>query len=240
MLDHILFLLLGLVIPAFLFVSSRNQARLATPLRFTAQDRIRLYYGNGLFLYGLAALCLLAYWWQDRPLTELGLGWGRMPYDVFSVGLLVAFVVAYLLDGISQLQGAKNRAETRTQAERIGFLPRNAGEFTHWLFLALAAGVGEEIVYRGFLINYFTGMLPQTGWAAVVAIVYPAVVFALGHFYQGTKAVIKIVGMAIIFGVFFYRTGSLWPLIMLHVAVDVVAGLASWYLLGRPLEGEGS
>lgn len=236
--DHLLFFLLGILLPAVLFVTGRRRAASRAPGNFTTPVKLRLYYGNGLLFYGLAGLVLLSWWFGGRAPAALGLGWGRGPYPAVAVVVLVLFILGYFWDLYRQLGSADRRREAREELRRLGFLPVSGREYVHWLFLAVAAGVGEEIVYRGFLINYLLAVLPPGGGGRAVALLLPALSFGLGHFYQGGRAVVKIVCMALIFGYFFLVTGTLWPLILLHAAVDTVAGLLSWYLLGRVGEEE--
>ena len=195
--------------------------------------KTHLYYGNGGLLFALAALVLGAWWCTGRPYAELGLSWAEPPYDFVAVGLLTAFLGLYLLDVFRQLSTAEGRAGTRAELRSLGFMPTTATQFLNFIFLAVAAGVSEEIVFRGFLMTYGFDVLGAGGWKTVAVLLLPAVSFALGHFYQGWRAVLKIIVMAVLFGYFFWRTGTLWPLILLHAAIDVFGGLLSWYLLGH-------
>ena len=195
--------------------------------------KIGLYYGNGLLLYGLAGLVLLGRWLTGRPLTEVGLGWGDTPYALTPVLLLTGFLVLYMVDLYGEAGSEINRAETREAFTRLGFLPVTARQFLHFLFLAVAAGVGEEIVYRGFMITYLGELLGTGGWAAAGVLLIPAVAFGVGHAYQGWRAVGKIILMAVLFGFFYLKTNTLWPLMLIHAAVDIMGGLLSWYLLGN-------
>ena len=230
--DHILFLLLGIVLPVVLLVSGIRR-RKAPSMRWTERMKIGLYYGNGLLLYAMALVVLLVYWFTGRSFTEVGLGWGQLPYDLTAVLLLAAFLLLYLVEIYRELGDADSQVATRREFIKLGFLPVSARQFMHFLFLAVAAGVGEEIVYRGFMITYLTELLGSAGWVIIVVLFAPAVAFGVGHLYQGWKAVVKIIFMAILFGFFFLRTHTLWPLILIHTAVDVFGGLISWYLLGR-------
>jgi membrane protease YdiL (CAAX protease family) len=230
--DHIIFLLLGLVLPIVLLVTG-NRRRKGSPIRWTEKMKIGLYYSNGLLLYGMAAAVILIWWLTNRSLKEIGLGWGSVPYDLTAVLLLCGFLLLYLLDLYYEVGSAESREETRREFKKLGFLPVTATQFLHFVFLAVAAGVGEEIVYRGFMITYLTNLLGDTGWAVAAVLLVPAVAFGLGHIYQGWKAVGKIIAMAVLFGFFYLRTNTLWPLILVHTAVDVLGGLLSWYLLGR-------
>ncbi len=228
--DHILFLLLGVLLPIFLLVSG-NRRRKAAPLRWNEQMKVRLYYGNGLLLYGMAVLVLLVCWGNGRSLTEIGLGWGRLPYDLMAVLLLAGFILAYLIDLYLEAGSAKSREETRAAFLKLGFMPVSARQFLHFVFLAVAAGVGEEIVYRGFMITYLSELLGATGGAVGAVLLVPAVAFGAGHLYQGWRAVGKIILMAVLFGFFYLRTNTLWPLMLVHTAIDILGGVMSWYLL---------
>ncbi|MEO0734485.1 MAG: CPBP family intramembrane glutamic endopeptidase [Bacteroidota bacterium] len=231
---HLLFALLGLLLPAVLFVSSyrRRRSGQATPY-WSQRMKVRLYYGNGLLLWGLAGLVVGVWWWAGRPFTELGLGWGHSPYDLTAVLLLAAFALLYLFDLFREAGSAASREESRRAFARIGFLPATATQFMHFVFLAVAAGICEEIVYRGFMVTYLAEVFGPDGWGTVGALLVPAVSFGVGHYYQGGQAVFKIVLMAILFGFFFWRTQTLWPLMLLHTAVDLLGGVMSWWLLGR-------
>lgn len=195
--------------------------------------KISLYYSNGLLLYGMAAAVILTWWLTGRSLTEIGLGWGSVPYDLTAVLLLSAFLLVYLLDLYQEAGSAESREETRREFRKLGFLPVTATQFLHFIFLAVAAGVGEEIVYRGYMITYLTNLLGSSGWLVAVVLLVPAIAFGVGHIYQGWRAVGKIIAMAVLFGFFYLRTNTLWPLMLVHTAVDVLGGLLSWYLLGR-------
>ncbi|MFK8164283.1 MAG: CPBP family intramembrane glutamic endopeptidase [Lewinella sp.] len=227
-----MFVLLGVVLPVVLLVTG-NRRRKASPMHWSPTMKVRLYYGNGLLLYGMAAAVLLVSWFSGRPLRTVGLGWGEIPYDLTAVLLLAGFLVLYLFDLFREMGSENSREETRQEFSKLGFMPASAGQFLHFIFLAVAAGVGEEIVYRGFMISYLTNLLGTTGWAVAIVLIYPAIAFGLGHVYQGWKPVLKVIAMAVLFGFFYFRTNTLWPLMLLHTAIDVLGGLLSWYLLGK-------
>lgn len=225
--------MLGLVLPVLLFTSTRNRQQATRRLHWSSDLKIRLYYGNGLLLCCLALIVLVGWWLSNRAFTDLGLGWGEMPYDPIATGILFFFLLAYGIDLYDELGSSERRQHTRQRFRELGFLPASCGEYLHFLFLAVCAGVCEEIIYRGFMVNYLHELLGNDPIAIVAVLVVPAISFGLGHFYQGGRAVLKIVVMAVLFGYFFFRTGTLWPLMLLHTAVDAVGGLLSWYLESR-------
>ena len=227
---NILYVLLGVVLPAVLFLNARRGAQSRQNIHWTPALKVRMYYANGILLLGLAVLTLVFWHFADRPFTDLGLGWGRTPYDPLAIGIIFAFLALYGMDLYAEIGSPERQQQTRDKFRQLGFLPTTGSQYLHFLFLCACAGVGEEIVYRGFLITYSAELLGATTWGVIGTLVLPAVSFGLAHIYQGSHAVIKIVAMALLFGFFFYRTGSLWPLILLHTAIDAVGGLLSWYL----------
>ena len=58
----------------------------------------------------------------------------------------------------------------------------------------MTAGVCEELVYRGFMIAYFSAALGVSFW---VAAVLSSVAFGIAHFYQGPAGILRtgLVGM---------------------------------------------
>ncbi len=226
----ILYVLLGVVLPAVLFLNARRGGKRATTIHWTPALKVRMYYANGILLLGLAVLTLAVWHFAGRPFTDLGLGWGRTPYDPLAIGIIFAFLALYGVDLFAEAGSPERQRQTRERFSELGFLPTTGTQYLHFLFLCACAGVGEEIVYRGFLITYSAELFGDIGWGVVGTLVLPAVSFGLAHIYQGFHAVVKIVAMALLFGFFFFRTGSLWPLILLHTAIDAVGGLLSWYL----------
>jgi membrane protease YdiL (CAAX protease family) len=53
----------------------------------------------------------------------------------------------------------------------------------------------------------------------------PAVSFSIAHIYQGTKAVLKILLLAVFFGLIFRLSGSLLVVMLLHFLVDAGGGI---------------
>ena len=94
-----------------------------------------------------------------------------------------------------------------------------------WIVLVacFAAGLGEELIYRGFLLDRLMRLKGLRGsvWPAAVI---QAVLFSLPHAYQGVGGII----LTGIVGLFFAwmriaAKWSLWPLVIAHALYDTVA-----------------
>jgi membrane protease YdiL (CAAX protease family) len=100
-------------------------------------------------------------------------------------------------------------------------IPRNSREKGLFVLLSLAAGVGEELVYRGWLIAVLAPVFDGPWVAAWVS----SMAFSLLHAYQGPVGILRSGLMGFLFSAAFIVYGSLWPLIIVHVAVDLFSGL---------------
>jgi membrane protease YdiL (CAAX protease family) len=98
---------------------------------------------------------------------------------------------------------------------------------------AVAAGAGEEIVFRGLFIAAGTGMLGLPVWAAAVLAV---LLFGAGHRYQGVRGMITTAGAAVVFTTLYALIGNLIVPIALHITIDLVSLLLVPGLLARQSE----
>ena len=92
---------------------------------------------------------------------------------------------------------------------------------TLWVGVSLAAGVCEEIVFRGYLQRQLTAMTGHAG----IAILLQAIIFGVGHGYQGWKPMITISAVGFILGVLAWWRGNLRAGMIAHTALDLLAGL---------------
>jgi membrane protease YdiL (CAAX protease family) len=115
-------------------------------------------------------------------------------------------------------------------ARRVGFtdsrllsqlLPRTKKERGIFALLSLTAGSGEELAYRGYAIPALTPLL-GVGGAAVVS----TAVFGVMHAYQGALGIVRTALMGGVLAWGFLASGSLWPAVLAHILIDLVAGIA--------------
>jgi uncharacterized protein len=92
----------------------------------------------------------------------------------------------------------------------------------------VTAGFCEELWFRGFLIAYLAQWIGW--WQAAVA---SSVLFGIGHACQGPAGVPKTTGVGLVFAALYGYSGSLWPSIVLHAAIDVQSGAIGYEALRR-------
>jgi hypothetical protein len=78
------------------------------------------------------------------------------------------------------------------------------------IFLALSwtlAAFGEELVYRGYLMNRVADLLNRTRRAWIISLITVHVAFGLAHAYQGMTGIIDEGVSGLLLGLIYLRTG---------------------------------
>ncbi len=90
-----------------------------------------------------------------------------------------------------------------------------------WVLVSFTAGFCEEVAYRGYLMTRLRLLLKSKTW--VIPTIISAVMFGVGHAYQGIPGLIVISVYGVLFSILYIRTGRLWPCIIAHVFQDLGA-----------------
>lgn len=100
----------------------------------------------------------------------------------------------------------------------------------------LSAGLGEEMLFRGFLMHRLAALLSgdpapsAAAWYAAAAL--QAVLFGALHAYQGVPGILVTGVLGFILGIGVVRSGgNLWPAILTHGLIDTIS-LTAMYLRG--------
>jgi membrane protease YdiL (CAAX protease family) len=108
-------------------------------------------------------------------------------------------------------------------------MPACGVEVVAFAVVCLTAGVCEELLYRGWLVNI---LLVASG-STWVAVMVGAIVFGIGHAYQGVKGILRTAFVGLQLAILFVVLGSLVPGQVLHVGVDLLAGVAGALAVSR-------
>jgi hypothetical protein len=98
-------------------------------------------------------------------------------------------------------------------------LPHDARELRWFSAVAITAGICEELLYRGYLIWYLQHWLPLAA-----AVVLAAVIFGVGHFYQGPRGMIQTAVVGAFMAAVYLVTGSIFASMALHALMDLYSG----------------
>jgi hypothetical protein len=114
------------------------------------------------------------------------------------------------VDGLAEIpffSGGTNPAQ--------GLLPQGIFESLVWIPLALSAGFCEELVFRGYLQKQ-----KVTG-SAGLAVLFQAIVFGVGHLYEGVAPVALITLYGVLYGLLAVWRKSLRPGMIAHAWSDI-------------------
>jgi membrane protease YdiL (CAAX protease family) len=98
-----------------------------------------------------------------------------------------------------------------------GLLPKGILESLAWIPLALSAGFCEELAFRGYLQKQFQAITGSAGWAVLLQ----AIVFGVGHLYEGAGQVGRIMLFGVLFGILAVWRKSLRPGMIAHAWSDI-------------------
>lgn len=146
-----------------------------------------------------------------------------------SIAILIAALAAFVAGSVASM----NFATTPEGADMSGY------DYLHgnlpMLLLALSAvyvvsSVGEEVIYRGFLMTRLAEMGSGTRAAWGIALVISAVVFGLAHFDWGLVGIVQtsFMGLALAASYLLVKR-NLWALVLAHAYIDTLL-LVQMYL----------
>ena len=208
-----------------------RDARQAAPAELTAAEKRSIYRSGSAVLWILAAGTVIWWGFAGRDWASLGLGAPRWtwPAACAALGLIVCLAADTARQvAPSRIEGTRQRWRMETP-----FMPVSAPEFRGYAVLALSAGFGEEIAYRGFMIAVLYAWL-GSGWEGVaLAIGLPALFFGAAHAYQGRRGVVGASAGALAWGFVVMETGSVVPAIVFHALWDLLMGYLGLRLM-RP------
>ena len=212
----ILFLaIVCLGVPYLAFMSSKRVGSGPLPI-----SRRRFFIQTIFAQLYLFAIALAAAWRNGIDLLA-------KPPAPLRAWALAALFLAVLL-GVMWWRWPHRGEESKEKLIRL--LPQDRSDFAPYFALCLAAGVCEEVVYRGVT----TVLLTRLTGSLIGAIVIAAVVFALAHVIQGRRAAIVVFFIALGAHALVYFTRSLFPVMTIHALYDALAGV----LVRRLYEGE--
>jgi uncharacterized protein len=202
----------------------------------TLQGGTRILLYGGTFFFELILFMLIWIWIRRAGFSMrelIGGRWKSVESFLIDVAVAIGFfiVAAIFLVGVRIALGTldihnlnKQLADTkRTLGPLIPHTPLEAGLFVG---LSVAAGLFEEIIFRGYLQRQIGALAGN----AFLGILGSAMIFGLGHGYQGGRMMIVIGIYGALFGVLAHFWKSLRPGMMAHAFQDAYAGLALFFL----------
>ena len=177
---------------------------------------------------------------RREPLAEIGFR-AKHPLRLVGLGIGVGFAILIsnvLFDALFSWLGIKqNQAEQFTQ--QFSLLQQGVfGQALFFIFGAIGAPLGEEVLFRGYGFNALRRTLPSERGGLLLAYLGSALLFALPHALgvtQGTLALLVplfLIGLALAW--LMHYTGSLLPCVIAHAMNNTFGLLALLLCLNNP------
>ena len=105
-----------------------------------------------------------------------------------------------------------------------------------WMLLLTLGGVyivssiGEEVIYRAFLINRITELGLDSKKGKIIAVIISAILFGLAHYTWGIMGVVQTGFMGLALGLcYIYLKKRIWVLIFAHAFMDTILMLQIYF-----------
>ncbi len=168
-----------------------------------------------LLFYELCIIALLWSFLRHRGWSLSGIGMLPTGRDtLYGLGLTVAVyainMVVWLLLSALATTTARELSHVELVAPHLNLLTV--------LLVSLLNPLFEELFVCGYVISAVGAR--RGGWTAINASVAIRLAY---HLYQGSLAVLTIIPVGLLFGIWYARTRRLWPVVVAHTLIDLLA-----------------
>jgi len=185
----------------------------------------------------VASLNAVASGFPSRPFSDSGLIWVVGTEIVFAfVALVVLWLRGYAVGTLLPLPTLKGCAQgvalfiaawIAAVVLTLPFANEPEQPYVHMIddarvtvpvivVMAMVNGAFEEVFLLGFLLRGLRGFGLSIALGAML------LVRVLYHLYQGPVGAVWVLGVGLVFGLYFIRTNQLWPAVFAHVLWDIV------------------
>jgi uncharacterized protein len=166
-------------------------------------------------------------WWGIRlrrvPINQIFGEWrtgAKAWMTDFGAALIFWLIAAIALAALSAILFLLHLR--RADKALLELAPKTAAEFALWVALSITAGIVEESVFRGYLLQQFASIRGKF-WIGVLV---SSLLFGAAHGYEGIGAMIAIAAYGAMFCAFVRQQRSLRAGMMAHAWHDFITGAA--------------
>ncbi len=190
------------------------------------------FIANGLF-WSLTTLAIASWRMRARGITWKNLGLCK-PKNYNSAFISSLFILGFGITSIALFSIFKDQLgfEVAPDTSNESAVHKFGDLYGNWiLFFSIIPFIWlesmlEEVLDRGFLINWIEKMLSNTWFATIFAVIAQAIIFGFRHSHDLSERSISVglIGLAMAIGyVVFGR--NLWPLIIAHCTLNTLSML---------------
>jgi uncharacterized protein len=188
------------------------------------------FIANGLF-WSLTTLGVAMWRMKVRNVTwrELGL---CKPTNIGKTLLVSALILAAVIISLISYEIIKDQlpfsiapdTSSESAVSKFGDLEGNWSHFFLIIPFILIESMLEEMLDRGFLMNWLERLFSKTSYATVIAVLLQASIFGFRHSYDLSSRSITVFIIGLIMGIAYVKFGrNLWPLIIAHCLLNTIS-----------------
>jgi len=182
---------------------------------------------NGLF-WSLTTLVVATWRMKVRNVTwkELGLSKPKSIGQTIGVSVLIFVAVIFSIILFNLVKdylpfSIAADASSKNAVSKFGDLKGNWLLFLSIMPMVIIQSSLEELLDRGFLINWFERLFSSTTFATICAVVLQAAIFGFRHSNDFSARSIQTGIIGLIMGIAYIKFGrNLWPIIIAHCLLN--------------------
>jgi membrane protease YdiL (CAAX protease family) len=158
---------------------------------------------------------------RKQWLNQLGIG-------LLAIGsiFIITFLTLFVLEPLFGLE------KTLDATDKFSFFLGKPVVLILYIVIGIwfGAGLGEELLIRGFLLNQLKKIIGNSKISWALALITQAIIFGFMHSYQGSRGMVITGLIALSFGIFYLvAKRKLFPLIFAHAVFDTLT-MVGFYL----------
>ena len=188
------------------------------------------FIANGLF-WSFTTLAIATWRMKVRGITWKDLGLRRPNHIGKTVGI-TAIILLTILISLMTFEIIKDKlpfslisdTSSESSTSKFGNLKGNWGRFLLIIPFIWIESMLEELLDRGFLMNWIERLFSKTSFATVIAVVLQAAIFGFRHTNDLSERSITVGLIGLIMGIAYVTFGrNLWPLIIAHCIMNTMS-----------------
>jgi membrane protease YdiL (CAAX protease family) len=188
------------------------------------------FIANGLF-WSFTTLVVASWRMRARGVSwyELGL---RKPKSIKKTLMVTGFILLFIPVSIIIFQIIKDQipfflepdTSEKSAVSKFGNLKGNWSLFFLIIPFILIESMLEELLDRGFLMNWLERLLSKSNFATIFAVIAQAAIFGFRHSNDFSERSITVGLIGLVMGIGYVAFGrNLWPLIIAHCLLNTMS-----------------
>lgn len=207
---------MGIIYPIYIVVTHQ---KVNSNIKKNEKYRIADYQQTFFIFWSLTLFILFNYLVCKQPDLNF-----NPKLSLLNVGLtLLILIFAYYQYRTSNISPDDTKIVKEKLKDIYHYLPKTSKELKWFIFLSISAGICEEIIFRLFLFEFLKENLKL-----IIAFSATNIIFAITHIGSGKNNLISSFILGLLFSAIYYFTDNIWIAILLHISIDVNAGILGY------------